>query len=55
MHHLNDLNDEGTTTVEYAVATIAASAFGGLLILIATSDAVREWLGGLIEKAMTVT
>ena len=52
MHHLND---EGTTTVEYAVATIAAAAIAGLLLQIATNDNVRSGLIAHIEKAKTVT
>jgi hypothetical protein len=47
--------DEGTTTVEYAMATIAAAGFAGLLIAIFTSDEVQGWLSELIEKAMTMT
>jgi Protein of unknown function (DUF4244) len=49
------LNDEGTTTVEYAIATIAAAGFAGLLIALITSDELQGWLADLIEKAMTMT
>jgi hypothetical protein len=52
---MHRFNDEGTTTAEYALATIAAAGFGGLLIAIATSDEVQAWLAALIEKAMTMT
>ncbi|MBP2321428.1 nicotinamide riboside transporter PnuC [Kibdelosporangium banguiense] len=52
---MHDFTDEGTTTVEYAVATIAAAGFGIALILIARSEKVQNWIVGLIEKAMTVT
>jgi hypothetical protein len=51
MHHFDD---EGTTTVEYAMATIAASLFAGLLIVIIGSGEVKDWLGGVIEKALSV-
>jgi hypothetical protein len=49
------LTDEGTTTVEYAMATIAAAGLAGLLIAILSSDEIQGWLAELIEKAMTMT
>jgi hypothetical protein len=57
MHRFTDegTTDEGTTTVEYAMATIAAAGLGGLLFAVVTSDEVQAWLAELIEKAMTMT
>ena len=44
--------EEGATTVEYAIGTIAAAGFAGLLILILSSDTVRSALEGLIQEAL---
>lgn len=44
--------EEGATTVEYAIGTIAAAGFAGLLILILKSDTVRSALEGLIQEAL---
>jgi len=38
--------------VEYAVGTLAAVAFAGLLLKVLTSDTVRAALSGLIERAL---
>lgn len=44
--------EEGTTTVEYAIGTIAAAGFAGLLIVILKSDAVRSTLESVIQEAL---
>ena len=44
--------EEGATTVEYAIGTIAAAGFAGRLILILKSDTVRSALEGLIQEAL---
>ena len=44
--------EEGATTVEYAIGTIAAAGFAGLLIVILKSDAVRAALESLIQEAL---
>ena len=41
--------EEGATTVEYAIGTIAAAGFAGLLI---KSDAVRSTLESVIQEAL---
>ncbi len=41
----------GMTTAEYAVGTIAASGFAGILYKILTSDWIVELLKSLISKA----
>ncbi|HEY0187402.1 MAG TPA: DUF4244 domain-containing protein [Cellulomonas sp.] len=46
--------DAGMATAEYAIVTIAAVAFGGLLITILTSAEVRGLLLGLIRGALSV-
>ena len=44
--------DVGMTTAEYAVGTVAACGFGGILYKILTSDTVFNLIGGLISKAL---
>ena len=47
------LDDEGAATAEYAIATMAAVAFAGLLVVIMRSEEVRQILLGLIRDALT--
>jgi hypothetical protein len=44
--------DAGMTTAEYAVGTLAAVAFAGLLLKVLTSGQVQAALGHLIERAL---
>jgi len=44
--------DEGMITAEYAVGTLAAVAFAGLLLKVLTSDAVRDVLLGIVQRAL---
>jgi uncharacterized protein DUF4244 len=44
--------DHGMSTAEYAVGTVAAAAFAGLLFKIVTSSEVRQLLVGIIKKAL---
>jgi uncharacterized protein DUF4244 len=44
--------DAGMNTAEYAVGTLAAVAFAGLLLKVVTSDAAREALSALIQRAL---
>ncbi|MFF4236259.1 DUF4244 domain-containing protein [Actinomadura geliboluensis] len=46
--------DRGMSTAEYAVGTIAAAAFAGLLFKIVTSSQVRSLLLQIIEKALKI-
>jgi hypothetical protein len=48
-------DDRGMSTAEYAVGTIAAAAFAGLLFKIVTSDEVRALLLGIIQRALQLT
>lgn len=51
---LSRLNrDDGAATAEYAIATMAAVGFAGLLVVIMRSDAVRGMLTNLVERALT--
>lgn len=43
--------DDGMATTEYALVTVAAAAFAGLLIAIIKSDEVRGLLLGIIQSA----
>ena len=44
----------GAATAEYAIATMAAVAFAGLLVVIMRGDEVRGILTELIRRALTV-
>jgi hypothetical protein len=46
--------DRGMSTAEYAVGTVAAAAFAGLLFKIVTSPEVRRMLLGIIHRALTL-
>ncbi len=46
--------EEGSATAEYAVATMAAVGFAGLLVIILRGDEVRGILTDLIRHALTV-
>ncbi len=45
--------EEGAATAEYAIATMAAVGFAGLLVVIMRSDQVRGILTALVERALT--
>jgi len=45
-------DDRGMNTAEYAVGTLAAVAFAGVLLKVLTSSAVQSALSGLIERAL---
>lgn len=44
---------QGMTTAEYAIGTIAAVAFAGLLLKVLTSTAIQNALSGVIERALS--
>lgn len=46
--------DVGMATAEYAIATVAAAGFAGLLIAILRSDEVRGLLLGIVRGALAV-
>lgn len=48
-------DDVGAATAEYAIATMAAVAFAGLLVVIMRSDEVRGILTDLVRRALTVS
>lgn len=47
--------DAGMATAEYAMATLAACGFAGLLIAILRSNEVRGLLLGIVRQALTLT
>jgi hypothetical protein len=53
--HLPDTGERGAATAEYAIATMAAVGFAGLLVVIMQSDEVRQILTDLVRSALTFT
>ncbi|MGX1792909.1 DUF4244 domain-containing protein [Microbacterium sp. NPDC055312] len=47
-------DETGAATAEYAITTMAAVAFAGLLVVIMRSDEVRGILTDLVRRALTV-
>jgi len=47
--------DAGMTTAEYAVGTVAACGFSGVLYKVITSDAVLSLIKGVIGKAFKLS
>ena len=56
MKHLTELwtDDRGAATAEYAIATMAAVGFAGLLVVILKGDGVRGLLTNLITGALGI-
>jgi hypothetical protein len=46
--------EAGMATAEYAIATLAAVGFAGLLVVILRSDEVRGFLMTIIQQALTL-
>ncbi|YAL83691.1 DUF4244 domain-containing protein [Dermacoccaceae bacterium W4C1] len=46
--------EAGMTTAEYAVGTLAAVAFAGILLAVVKSGAVKTALSGIITAALKV-
>jgi hypothetical protein len=53
-HRRHPRTDDGSTTVEYAIVTVAVAAFAAVLYSLLTGDSVVSWLTGLLMKALTV-
>ncbi len=47
-------SDDGMSTAEYAVGTIAAAAFAAVLYTVVTGSSVVSALGALVSKALSV-
>ncbi|WP_326944962.1 MULTISPECIES: DUF4244 domain-containing protein [unclassified Amycolatopsis] len=52
--HRRPTNDDGSTTVEYAIVTVAVAAFAAVLYTLLTGDSVVSWLTSLVMKALSV-
>lgn len=48
------VGQQGMATAEYAIATLGAVAFAGLLVVIMRSDEVRGFLLGIIRAALAL-
>jgi hypothetical protein len=48
------VGDQGMTTAEYAVGTVAACGFAGVLFKLLTSDSVVRMLKDIVERALTI-
>ncbi|MFY1673642.1 DUF4244 domain-containing protein [Plantactinospora sp. WMMB334] len=46
-------DDAGMNTAEYAVGTLAAVAFAGILLKVLTSGRVQTALAGVIDRALS--
>lgn len=51
-HRRRSARDTGMSTAEYAVGTVAATAFAGLLFKLVTSSEVRSLLLKVIRDAL---
>lgn len=47
------VDESGMSTVEYAIGTIAAAAFGAILYSVVTGDSIVSALTNLISRALT--
>jgi Flp pilus assembly pilin Flp len=48
-------DDDGMSTVEYAIGTVAAAAFAAVLYAVVTGDSVVGALTTLVQRALTAT
>lgn len=46
------VEDDGMSTVEYAIGTIAAAAFGAVLYTVITGDSIVSALTNIITRAL---
>jgi Flp pilus assembly pilin Flp len=49
------LDEKGATTAEYAIITLAAVGFAGILLAILRSEEVKGMLLDLIRSALSIT
>ena len=48
------LDEEGSTTVEYAIGAIATAGFAGLLLAVLKSGGVKSLLTNIISSALSI-
>ncbi len=46
--------EEGSTTVEYAVGAVATAAFAGLLLAVLKSGGVKSMINNIIQTALSL-
>ncbi|BBZ57206.1 MULTISPECIES: DUF4244 domain-containing protein [Mycobacteriaceae] len=46
-------DESGMSTVEYAIGTVAAAAFGAILYTVVTGDSIVSALTNIISRALT--
>lgn len=46
-------DERGMSTVEYAIGTVAAAAFGAILYTVVTGDSIVSALTNIISRALT--
>lgn len=46
------VEDDGMSTAEYAIGTIAAAAFGAILYTVVTGSSIVDALTGIIDRAL---
>lgn len=49
------VTDDGMSTAEYAIGTIAAAAFGAVLYGVVTGDSIVDALTKIIDRALNTT
>lgn len=49
------VGDAGMSTVEYAIGTLAAAAFGAVLYTVVSGDTIPDALTGIIERALNTS
>ena len=47
--------DDGMSTAEYAIGTIAAAAFAATLYAVVTGDSIVTALTGIVQRALSVS
>lgn len=48
-------SEDGMSTVEYAIGTIAAAAFGAILYTVVTGDSIVSTLTNIIARALNTS
>ena len=48
-------DDEGMSTVEYAIGTVAAAAFAAVLYAVVSGDSIVSALTGIVQRALSTT
>jgi hypothetical protein len=49
------MDEDGMSTVEYAIGTIAAAAFGAILYTVVTGDSIVSALTNIINRALNTS